>query len=139
MPKPNQYAHEEVASSYTYPPEYKGPRPIIGQVMAIAAIFDLDPSHALEFARNLPALEQFVPADALKWTGWFAIPSVDALAKRFFPEVADPAERYCRAVQLLQRVFGGSGRHCAALEIRNHKFEIRNKLQKPKRFGIWNL
>ena len=33
--------------------------------------------------------------------GWFPIPSVDALAVKYFPEVTDPSEQYCRAVQLL--------------------------------------
>src|SRR3989338_509012 len=97
----NQYANEEVRSSYTYPKEYKGPKPIAVQIKAIAKIFDLDPSHAIEFAKNLPALESFVPVDAMQWTGWFAIPSVDALAKKHFPEVTDPVQKYCQAVQLV--------------------------------------
>ncbi|MDD4762163.1 MAG: hypothetical protein PHZ25_04040, partial [Candidatus Pacebacteria bacterium] len=33
--------------------------------------------------------------------GWFAIPSVDALAAKHFPEVTDPAEKYCQAVELV--------------------------------------
>src|SRR3989344_1844278 len=96
-----QYANEEICSIYTYPKEYKGPKPIADQIKAIAKIFDLDPSQALEFAKNLPALESFVPADALKRTGWFAISSVDALAKKHFPEVKGPGEKYCQAVQLV--------------------------------------
>src|SRR3989344_4673510 len=71
----NQYANEEVRSNYKYPKEYKGPKPILDQIKAIAKIFDLDPSHAIEFAKNLPAL----PDGA---EGWFAIPSVDALANK---------------------------------------------------------
>jgi len=90
----DQYANEEVRSNYTYPKEYKGPKPILDQVKAIAKIFDLDPSQALEFAKNLPAL----PDGA---EGWFAIPSVDALAKKHFSEVTDPAQKYCQAVQLV--------------------------------------
>src|SRR3990167_7425135 len=46
----NQYANEEVRSSYTYPKEYKGPKPIANQIKALAKIFDLDPSHATKFA-----------------------------------------------------------------------------------------
>lgn len=90
----DQYANEEVRSSYTYPKEYKGPKPINDQIKAIAKIFGLDPSHALEFAKTLPEL----PNGA---EGWFAIPSVDALATKHFPEVTDPAQKYCQAVQLV--------------------------------------
>src|SRR3989344_1393255 len=53
----DQYANEEVRSNYTYPKEYKGPKPINDQIKAIAKIFDLDPSHALEFVRNLTELQ----------------------------------------------------------------------------------
>ncbi len=90
----NQYANEEVRSNYTYPKEYKGPKPIANQIKAIAEIFGLDPSHALEFAKTLPEL----PNGA---EGWFAIPSVDALAAKHFPEVTDPTQKYCQAVQLV--------------------------------------
>ena len=90
----NQYANEEVRSNYTYPKEYKGPKPITDQIKALAKIFDLDPSQAIEFAKNLPALPEGAE-------GWFAIPSVDALAKKHFPEVTDPAQKYCQAVQLV--------------------------------------
>ncbi|MFA4999387.1 MAG: hypothetical protein WC519_01525 [Parcubacteria group bacterium] len=90
----NQFANEEVRSNYAYPKEYKGPKPINDQVKVIAKIFGLDPSHALEFAKTLPEL----PNGA---EGWFAIPSVDALAAKHFPEVTDPIQKYCQAVQLV--------------------------------------
>jgi len=97
----NQYANEEVRSSYTYPKEYKGPKPIVDQIKAIAKIFGLDPSHAVEFVKNLPALPEGAE-------GWFAIPSVDALAKKHFPEVTDPAQKYCQAVQLVHAKIAAS-------------------------------
>ena len=97
----NQYANEEVRSSYTYPKEYKGPKLIADQIKALAKIFDLDPSHAIEFAKNLPALPEGAE-------GWFAIPSVDALAKKHFPEVTDPAEKYCQTVQLVHTKIAAS-------------------------------
>jgi len=97
----NQFASEEVSSSYAYPKEYKGPKPVVDQIKAIAKIFDLDPSHALEFAKNLPVL----PDGA---EGWFAIPSVDALAKKYFHEVTDPAEMYCQAVQFVHSKIAAS-------------------------------
>jgi hypothetical protein len=90
----DRYADEEVLSNYTYPPEYKGPKPIQNQIKALAKIFDLNPADALEYAKNLPEL----PDGA---EGWFAIPSVEALAKKHFPKVIDPAERYCRAVRIV--------------------------------------
>lgn len=96
-----QYANEEVRSNYAYPKEYKGPKPIADQIKALAKILDLDPSQALEFAKNLPAL----PDGA---EGWFAIPSVDALAKKHFPEVTDPVEMYCQAVQLVHQKIAAS-------------------------------
>lgn len=97
----NQFADEEVESSYTYPREYRGPKPINDQIKAIAEIFGLDPSHALEFAKTLPEL----PNGA---EGWFAIPTVDAVAAKHFPEVTDPADRYCRAVELVLERIGKS-------------------------------
>jgi len=104
----DKFKNEEVKSSYTYPKEYKGPKPINDQIKAIAKIFGLDPSHALEFAKNLPALKSFVPACALKWTGWFAIPSVDALAAKHFLDVTDPAQKNCQAVQLVNAKIAAS-------------------------------
>ncbi len=97
----DQYANEEVRSNYTYPKEYKGPKPIADQIKAIAKIFDLDPSQAIEFAKNLPALPEGAE-------GWFAIPSVDALAKKHFPEVTDPVQKYCQAVQLVHAKIAAS-------------------------------
>ena len=92
----NKFKDEEVRVAYGYPVEYKGPKPIADQIAAIAKIFGLDPALALEYAKNLPAL----PEDA---EGWFAIPSVDALAAKHFPEVTDPAEKYCRVLQLVHQ------------------------------------
>lgn len=98
---PNQYASEETSSSYTYPPEYKGPKSIQQQIKAMAEIFTLDPANALEFAKNLPEL----PSGA---EGWFAIPSIDALAAKHFPEVSNPMEKYCRAIGLIHEKLGNS-------------------------------
>ena len=90
----NQFANEEVASSYVYPPEYKGPKPIEEQIAAIAKIFELDPTEAFLNAKNLPEL----PKGA---EGWFAVPAVEAIARKHFPEVTDQDEKYCRAIQLI--------------------------------------
>jgi hypothetical protein len=97
----NQYANEEVRSAYAYPKEYQGPKPIEKQIKTLAVILDLNPTQALEYAKSLPQL----PNGA---EGWFAIPSLDAIAKKHFPDVTDPAEQYCRAVQLLHRRIAAS-------------------------------
>jgi len=92
----NKYKNEEVQVAYSYPKEYKGPKPIADQVKAIAKIFGLDSAEALEYAKHLPALPEGAE-------GWFAIPSVDGLAQKRFPEVIDPAEKYCRALQIVHQ------------------------------------
>ena len=97
----NKYKDEEVRAAYGYPKEYKGPKPIADQVKAIAEIFGLDPALALEYAKKLPVLPEGAE-------GWFAIPSVDALAQKHFPEVTDPAEKYCRALQLVHQKIAAS-------------------------------
>ena len=97
----NKFKDEEVQVAYGYPKEYKGPKPIADQVKAIAEIFGLDPALALEYAKKLPALPEGAE-------GWFAIPSVDALAQKHFPEVTDPAEKYCRALQLVHQKIAAS-------------------------------
>ena len=92
----NKYKDEEVRAAYGYPKEYKGPKPIEQQIKAIAEIFGLDPAQTLEYAKKLPVLPEGAE-------GWFAIPSVDALAQKHFPEVTDSAENYCRALQLVHQ------------------------------------
>jgi len=98
---PNRYADEEVTSYYTYPKEYDGPKPIEEQIRVIAEIFNLNPAQALEYAKNLPELPEGAE-------GWFAIPSVDAIARVYFPEVTDPGEKYCCTVQLVHEKIAGS-------------------------------
>ncbi len=97
----NKFKDEEVRAAYGYPKEYKGPKPIEQQIKAIAEIFGLDSALALEYAKKLPVL----PDGA---EGWFAIPSVDALAAKHFPEVTDPAEKYCRALQFIHQKIASS-------------------------------
>ncbi len=90
----NQFANEETASSYTYPPEYTGPKPIEEQIAALAKMLDLDPTSALEHAGTLPQLPEGAE-------GWFAIPSPVALAAKHFPGLTNPAEQYCAGVSLI--------------------------------------
>jgi hypothetical protein len=92
----DKFADEEVSSSYKYPKGYKGPKPISTQVDILAGIFSLSLGNTSEFLNKvLPSRELCAGAE-----GRFAVASVDAVAKRFFPEIKDPAERYVRAVTL---------------------------------------
>lgn len=90
----NQYANEVVSSNYTYPKEYKGPKPIAEQVKTIATMFGLDPTQALEFAKNLPTLPEGPE-------GWFAIPKVSMVATKQNPSITEQALQYCEAVKLV--------------------------------------
>ncbi|MFA5023107.1 MAG: hypothetical protein WC537_02480, partial [Candidatus Paceibacterota bacterium] len=96
----NKYADEEEESTYEYPPEYTGPKPIEEQIMAIAKLFGLDPAQALEYAKNLPDLATFVPEKALPYVGWFAVPSLSAAFAKLFPDIKDQATQYCKAIEL---------------------------------------
>ena len=71
----NQYASEETASNYTYPEGYEI-LPIEEQIKKIAEIFGLNPTEALEYAKNLPKLPEGAE-------GWFAIPRWDKVASTY--------------------------------------------------------
>jgi hypothetical protein len=102
----NQFASEEVASTYGYPAEYKGPKPIAEQITFIAKLLLLSPDRALEFVKTtFPTLS--LP-EGIEGIGWGAFPTVDAVAERHFRKVTDPAERYCRAVILILEAIGTS-------------------------------
>jgi hypothetical protein len=88
----DRYKDEERRSTYyAYPPEYKGPKPIEEQIKTLAAILDLDPTSALEYAKQLPTLPQGAE-------GWFAVPSADALAKKHFSDVKEDDRKHVRAI-----------------------------------------
>ncbi len=92
-----EYANEEVASTWVYPPEYTGPAPIGEQIDKLAALFGLSLGETMRFVEQvLPTLT--LPDGA---EGWFAIPRVEAIAARHFKSVTNPHERYCRAVLLM--------------------------------------
>lgn len=101
----NQYVNEVVSSNYTYPKEYKEPKPIIRQIADIVHLFGLDGMQAMEFAKTLSALPEGAE-------GWFAIPKVSAVATKQFPAITDKAEQYCEAVKLV---------HKKLAEVRNFK------------------
>jgi len=71
----NQFANEKVASSYKYPREY-AMKHINEQIQAIADLFNLNPSPAFAYVKNvLPTLQ--LPEGA---EGWFAVPRWQAVA-----------------------------------------------------------
>lgn len=99
----NQFANEEVASNYTYPVEYRGPKPLVTQIKALAKTLGLNPESALAYAENLPKL------DSLK--GWFAFSRTEALASiTSQPEDEEVSleEQYCRGVNFVLGKLGES-------------------------------
>ncbi len=98
----DKFKDEEVESSYRYPQEYKGPKPIEEQILALAKIFNLDPTQALKYTKNLPQL----PKGA---EGWFAVVSPGAIQK-LFPDTDEEAERYCRMLQIVHEKIAASRR-----------------------------
>ncbi len=78
----------------SYPVTYTGPNNIFSQLKIIENIFGLNMSQGIKFASNLPELPN-------KAEGWFAIPKVSAVANKFFPEITDSGEQYCRAIKFL--------------------------------------
>jgi hypothetical protein len=98
----DRYADEEVRSNYTYPKEYSR-LPVEEQVERIAKLFDLNPQDAYAYAKLLPQLPEGAE-------GWFAIPSVEAVAKKHFPKVTDPAEQYCCVQNMILKMIAESRR-----------------------------
>lgn len=92
------YIEEEEPSDRMYPKEYEGPNPIEEQIKAVAEIFEFDPTQALEYVQNLPEFPEGAE-------GWFAIPKVDALAKKhfLFKKKCNTVEQYCRAVEVVHK------------------------------------
>lgn len=89
-----EFVDEVIKSIHRYPVEYQGPKPIKGQIIELSGIFNLEPERALRYVENLPN----VPDEA---EGWFAVPDVNAVAKKFFPTFSSHTEKYCRAVNLV--------------------------------------
>lgn len=86
---------------HRYPREYLGPGSIGFQIRKLSKIFDINPTRALKLSKHLPALPEGAE-------GWFAYPSVEALAEEYFSQ--DPAERYVNAVNLVLEKLGNSRR-----------------------------
>ena len=73
----DRYKDEEGQSTYTYPSEYRGPKPIMDQVNLLAQVFGLSIELTMEFIEKM--LPTLVISESAE--GPFAFPSVDALAR----------------------------------------------------------
>lgn len=71
----DQYANEEVETSYNYPPQYRV-KPLAEQIDSIASIFNLDGTKAYAYASNLPVLPEGAE-------GWFAVPRFEAVGNTY--------------------------------------------------------
>lgn len=91
---PETFENEEVASSWTYPPEYTV-LPLEYQIRKLAEIFKFSPDDALAYAKIITSKPLMGGAE-----GRFAIVSDAGLAK-LFPKVADPAEHFCLGTELV--------------------------------------
>ena len=92
----DQFDNEQIQSTYVYPASHAA-KPIGEQLDGLAKIFGLSLGDTSDFVEKV--LSKLTLPD---WAeGWFAIPTVDALATRFFKDIKDPAARYCEAVKLV--------------------------------------
>lgn len=94
-PKEKSVKEPTVQVGCVYPVAYQGPKSIGEQIKKLAKIFRLNSKPALEFAKHLPPL----PDGA---EGWFAVPSLEALMNKYCQEFATVANRYRRAIKLVQ-------------------------------------
>ncbi len=95
---------KSITSNRTHQKGYKGPKPILKQIDALARILSLSSNHALEYAEKVLPTRTF--PDGCE--GPFAIANHNALVKRFFPEVEDDKERLSRAASLIVTKIGES-------------------------------
>lgn len=95
----NRYDPGEVRTDCTYPQTYKGPKPINEQIAAIADTFGLRSAKARAYAKRLPRL----PKGA---EGWFAVPALKAVTKKYSSPGAGAGDAYCRAVRCARLKIG---------------------------------
>ncbi len=72
------------------------PKSIYEQIDAISQEFNLPKESALQFlARGFP--QAITPGEA---KGWFALPTICAVAEQFFPDCKDPIKKYSKVTEL---------------------------------------
>ncbi len=86
---------QKVVKTLEYPKNYM-PKNIEHQIRKMGRVFKLKTTESLNFSKKLPPL----PSGA---EGFFAIPSINALARKHFPNVIDFNERYRKALRLVLR------------------------------------
>lgn len=81
----------------SYPAGYGGPKPLDEQIRFFAAEFGLSPDATLRWIDRNPLKDEFGAE------GWFATPSIDALAAKYFSTVDHHKRRvrYGRAIEVL--------------------------------------
>ena len=100
-----------IASTYRQPVANHCAKDPSYQISEIAKAFGLSPDSSLRYFDYVASkwnLAGLVPSESLEHTQLFAWPSVAAIAARHFPNVIDPADRYCRAVLHLFDIIGKS-------------------------------
>lgn len=82
------------------------PRPIHEQIELIAREFSLPTEQTFRFLNGL-FRDTGLPSDA---RGWFALPTIEAVAEQFFADSKDPIEKYRKATELaLDKISKRSG------------------------------
>lgn len=107
----SKYEKEIEFSKFVYPEESKEPEAITNQINTIAKEFNLDPVNALEFIKT--------PFLFRRGTRWFAVPKLSAITKKYFPEVTEEREQYCKAVKLVLEKLTKNGRVTNQTKINN--------------------
>ncbi len=95
------YESQIVQSNFEYPQGFAGAKPIEEQIVALAKLFDIDHSLAIEFSKSLPMLP-------LCAEGYYAIPKIDAIAKRHFSQLTNSQEIYCEVTRFVGNMITSS-------------------------------
>jgi len=93
----DRYIKQQVASTWTYPPEYKGAKDPKTQCQALASLLP-----GLNPEPNWSWLEAYRGMEIPSWVeGIFAVPSEYAMHALFHPAEYDRADAYCASVSML--------------------------------------
>jgi len=101
----DRYKDQQVPSTWTYPPEYKGPKDFHQQTEILLGILPgLDPEQAWKWYNDV-----YTRLEVPDWVeGVFAVPSEFALARLFYPDIQERPAQYCAGVNLLLKKIANS-------------------------------
>jgi hypothetical protein len=101
----DRYKNQEVASNWTYPAEYGGPKELHAQLELLVGILPgLDVEQAWTWYNDV-----YTKLEVPDWVeGVFAVPSEFALGRLFHPDVANRAASYCTGARLLMEKLAAS-------------------------------